>query len=188
MISCFYSIHAESYSVLIGHELALWTEERTGIEDRRVVPDSVGLDEILSDIFTGDFIADAVYVADDSYVASRAKEIADTIGAKTLLFAGSEEFIQAGWLAGWISASEDVGSVAAEMTLEVLRDGLDPGIIPVRTPKAALFINKDAPSRQYISVPESSTPLSLHQVHYAKIASRKQARDVLTFRVRVYQS
>ena len=148
----------ESYSVLIGHEIAIWAQERgLRVEDRRVVPDSVGLDEILSDIFTGDFTADAIYVADDNYVASRAREIADTIGTKTLLFAGSDEFIQSGWLAGWIPSSEDVGRVAAEMTLEVLRDGFDPGIIPVRIPKASLFLNKDASGSQDFSIPKTST-------------------------------
>lgn len=152
----------EAYSVLIGHELAMWTQEKgLQIEERRVVPDSVGLDEVLSGLFTGDFAADALYVADDSYVASRAQEIAETVGTKTLLFAGSDEFIRAGWLAGWVPSSEKIGQAAAQMSLEVLRDGLDPGIISVRIPQPSLLLNKETARSQGINIPKTSS-LSSH--------------------------
>lgn len=146
----------EYNSMIARNNVMDWAEkEGIRVEERRVVPGSISLDEVISDIFVGKLTADTLYVADDSYVTSRGQEIAETIGDRIILLSGRDELIRVGWVAAWAPEYAEIGRMAADLTLDVLRKAVDPGLEEVRVPRLRLFFGDAAAKRNNIVVPGS---------------------------------
>lgn len=146
----------EYNSTIARNALMDWAEkEGIRVEERRVVPGSIGLDEVISDIFIGKLTVDILYVADDSYVTSRGQEIAETIGDRIILLSGWDELVRVGWVAAWAPEYSEMGRMAADLTLDVLRKAVDPGLEEVRLPRPRLFFGDAATRRNNIVIPGS---------------------------------
>ncbi|NKD77679.1 hypothetical protein HEQ60_07895 [Haematospirillum sp. H1815] len=144
----------EYNSILSRNAVMDWAEkEGIRVEERRVVPGSISLDEVISDLFIGKLAADVLFVSDDSYVTSRGQEIAETVGERIILLAGRHELVRAGWVAAWAPDEAEIGRMAADLTLDVLSKGIDPGLEEVRMPKPQLFFDAAAAKRHNIVFP-----------------------------------
>jgi putative tryptophan/tyrosine transport system substrate-binding protein len=100
---------------------------------RRIMPDTPTLTDLIADLKSGGVKADAIYAGADSYVASVCSQIKEAAPQSMKMFGGTETFFQCGWNASLSPSSIDMGKAAADYAVQILK-GKQPNELPVILP------------------------------------------------------
>lgn len=154
---CFLFNSREENANLIMLHVERWGKDHdVNVTSLRSAPKTKFLDQHIQSIQTKAQKCDAVYAGADAYLGSQAKYIHEKLGEIVPLLGGTSRFVNNGWLAAYAPDIEAMGRAAGEQVIAVLNMHDKTLPLPVRRPKASLFISQKAALTHGVTYPSNA--------------------------------
>lgn len=141
---------------LVEQQVGDWARAHgVAVTSRQITPGDDSLAKVLEEVRSGRLVVDAAYAGADTYLATQARRVSESIGDKVLLFGGTQTFVWRGWAAAYAPLVTDTGRSAAEQVRRVLA-GEKPAAIPVVRPPSNLIVSRKALAAHGIAIPQGA--------------------------------